>query len=328
MDSIDRMLLDRIQRAFPLDPQPYQTLSKGLSLSEGDVRDRIAQLKQDRIVRQISAIFNTGALGYRSSLVAMSVPDEHLERASAVVNGYPGVSHNYLREAVYNMWYTIAVPPGQSLEEKVRDLARDAGGWSALVLPADKKFKLAVVLDLLEEGDAEVGDERSKPPNLESTAAFQPTEENIRIVRCIQEDLPLVPRPFEQWAHELGMTEAVLLNLLADWTVRGFMRRFAAVLNHRQAGFGGNGMVVWSCPAERVDELGPILSSYQEVSHCYHRPSYPEWPYNLYAMVHGRTREDCESIARRLGEAVGLMNYRILFSTREFKKIRLKLFWN
>jgi DNA-binding Lrp family transcriptional regulator len=124
------------------------------------------------------------------------------------------------------------------------------------------------------------------------------------------------------------MTEHSLLELLADWTARGFMRRFAAVLNHRQAGFGGNGMVVWLCPEERIDELGSILAAHQEVSHCYHRPAYPEWPYNLYAMVHGRTREDCESVAVRLGESVGLMDYRILFSTREFKKIRLKLFWD
>lgn len=328
MDSINRMLLDRIQRAFPIESRPYMALSGGLSLNESEVQGRIARLKNEGIVRQISAIFNTGALGYRSSLVAMSVPEEHLERAAAVVNSFPGVSHNYLREAVYNLWYTIAVPPGQSLDEKVLQLAEDAGGWSALVLPAVKKYKLAVVLDLLEEGDAETGDERSRLPSLEATGRFETTDTNIRIVRCIQEDLPLVERPFEQWARDLDMSESSLLNLLADWTVRGFVRRFAAVLNHRQAGFGGNGMVVWSCPAERVDELGPVLASYQEVSHCYHRPAYPEWPYNLYAMVHGRTREDCESIARRLGQAVGLMNYRILFSLREFKKIRLKLFWD
>jgi len=328
LDSIDRMLLDRIQRTFPLVPQPYLALSEGLSLTEGDVRARIAQLKRDRIVRQVSGIFNTGALGYRSSLVAMAVPEEHLERTAAIINAYPGVSHNYLREASYNMWYTIAVPPGDSLEEKVRELAREAGGWSALVLPALKKFKLAVVLDLLEEGDAEAGDERTRLPALEATTRFDPNPENIRIVRCVQEDLPLAIRPFQEWAGDLGMTEASLLDLLADWMARGFMRRFAAVLDHRQVGFAGNGMVVWSCPSERVDELGPILASHQEVSHCYHRPAYPEWPYNLYAMVHGRAREDCESVARRLGEAVGLMDYRILFSTREFKKIRLKLFWS
>jgi DNA-binding Lrp family transcriptional regulator len=322
------MLLDRIQRNFPLAPQPYLALSQGLSITEEDVRGRIAQLKRERIVRQISGIFNTGALGYRSSLVAMAVPAEHLETTAAVVNAYPGVSHNYLREASYNMWYTIAVPPGQSLEGKVRDLARESGGWSALVLPAVRKYKLAVVLDLLEEGDAEAAEERGRMPALEATTAFQPIRENVLAVRVVQEDLPLASHPFEDWAHRLGMSEPSLLELLADWMTRGYMRRFAAVLNHRQVGFGGNGMVVWSCPEERLDQVGPVLATHQEVSHCYHRPAYPEWPYNLYAMVHGRTREDCEVAARRLGASVDLMDYRILFSSREFKKIRLKLFWD
>ena len=328
MDSVDRMLLDRIQRNFPLVPRPYRILSEGLLISEEDVLARIARLKRDRIVRQISGIFNTGALGYRSSLVAMSVPTEHLERAAAVVNAYPGVSHNYLREASYNMWYTIAVPPGESVSARVEELARDSGGWSALVLPAVQKFKLAVVLDVLEEGDAEVGDERVRSPALEASTVFQATPENVRIVRCVQEDLPDVAEPFRVWAEALEMDERSLLELLADWTARGFIRRFAAVLNHRQAGFGGNGMVVWLCPRERIEEVGSILAAYAEVSHCYHRPAYPEWPYNLYAMVHGRTQADCESVAVRLGESVGLMDYRILFSTREFKKIRLKLFWD
>ena len=328
MDSLDRLLLDRIQRNFPLTPRPFNVLAESWSVTEEEVRKRIERLKRERIVRQISGIFNTGALGYRSSLVAMSVPAEHLERAAAVVNGYPGVSHNYLREGSYNMWYTIAVPPGQSLEAKVGELARESGGWSALVLPAVKKYKLAVVLDVLEEGDTETGDEPLRSPVLEATATFQATGENIRIVRTVQEDLPLVPRPFKFWAEDLRMNESALLEILADWTARGFMRRFAAVLNHRQAGFSANGMVVWRCPEERIDEAGATLAARQEVSHCYHRPAYPDWPYNLYAMVHGRTREDCEAVAGRLGESVQLMDYRILFSTREFKKIRLKLFWD
>jgi len=98
-------------------------------------------------------------------------------------------------------------------------------------------------------------------------------------------------------------------------------------LNHRQVGFNANGMVVWACPEARIDECGIILSSHAEVSHCYHRPAHPEWPFNLYAMIHGRTVEDCHAVAQRLAEAIHLPDHLILFSTREFKKIRLKLFW-
>lgn len=328
MEPVDRILLDRVQRSFPLTAEPYRVLADGLGLDAIEVLDRIGALKARRIVRQISAIFNTGALGYRSSLVAMAVPETRLEHAAAVVNAYPGVSHNYLRGGRFNMWYTIAVPPGQSLEEKVLALAEQAGGWPALVLPAEKKFKLEVVLDVLEEGEPEALESRGTARQLEASAPFDPTPENIRIVRCIQEDLPLSDRPFEVWAQSLGMEDGELLALMADWIRRGILRRFAAVLNHRQAGFTANGMVVWRCPEESIGDKGSILASFAEVSHCYHRPSYPEWPYNLYAMVHGRTVEECRGIAARLGEAAGLPDFEILFSTREFKKIRLKLFWD
>lgn len=327
MDSVSRLLLDRVQRSFPLVSEPYRVLSQGLGISGEEVCDRIGAMKELRLIRQISAIFNTGALGYRSSLVAMAVPEEHLERAASAINGYPGVSHNYLRPGSYNMWFTIAVPPGKPLEEVVGELAEAAGGWPALVLPAIRKYKLAVVLDVLEEGEGELSEERGDLPRIEPTVAFQPTDENVRIVRCIQEDLPLVDKPFRTWAESLDMDEARLIDITHRWLQEGVIRRFAAVLNHRQVGFSANGMVVWNCPEDRVDEYGRILSSHPEVSHCYHRPSYPEWPFNLYAMVHGRSAEECRNVAERLGGSIELMDFRILFSTREFKKIRLKLFW-
>jgi siroheme decarboxylase len=327
LDSTSRVLLDRIQRSFPLVSRPYEALAVGLGLSEAEVRERIGLLKEHRQIRQISAIFNTGALGYRSSLVAMAVDQEQLDHAARVVNAYPGVSHNYLRPGRYNMWYTIAVPPGGELEHTVDALSRAAGDWPTLILPALRKYKLAVVLDVLEEGESDAAFDQPGRPMTEAREPFQATPDNLRMVRCIQEDLPLVEQPFAQWAHTLDLPEAALLERIAKWLHLGFIRRFAAVLNHRQVGFNANGMVVWACPEAHIDEYGIILSSHAEVSHCYHRPAHPEWPFNLYAMIHGRTVEDCHEMAQRLAEAIHLPDHLILFSTREFKKIRLKLFW-
>jgi DNA-binding Lrp family transcriptional regulator len=319
--------LDRVQRSFPIVSEPFRILSEGLEISEREVRERIGLLKESGAIRQISAIFNTGALGYRSSLVAMAVPQEALEIAVEVINAYPGVSHNYLRPGSFNMWFTIAVPPGQSPEAAVSELSAKAGGSPALILPAVKKYKLAVVLDVLEDGDWDSQDEKAELPPTESDTNFRPTSENVRIVKCIQEDLPLVPKPFELWADSLGMKEPELLRVVSDWTRNGTIRRFAAVLNHRQVGFSANGMVVWNCPEDQIDRIGSILASCPEVSHCYSRPAYPEWPYNLYAMIHGRSEQECEAVAGRLAAEAGLPNFRILFSTKEFKKKRLKLFW-
>jgi len=328
LDALNLALLDRLQRFFPLVPEPYRVLGEGLSLGEYDVRERIKSLKEQRVLRQISAIFNTGALGYRSSLVGMAVPEDALERAASAVNAYPGVSHNYLRPGSYNMWFTIAVPPGESLERTVDALAGEAGEWPTLILPAVRKYKLAVVLDVLREGEGEAGDERPDQPPVEATEPFQFTEANVRAVRRLQEDLPLEERPFAVVGEELGLGEADVIGLMKEWLGQGIMRRFAAVLNHRQMGFGANGMIVWRCPDERIDACGRILASHAEVSHCYHRPAYAQWPYNLYAMVHGRTVEECRRVAEKLAEAASLPDYQILFSTREFKKIRLKLFWD
>jgi siroheme decarboxylase len=328
LDITNRVLLDRIQRSFPIVSRPFEALSEGLGIDEREVLERLDRLKEQNLLRQISAIFNTGALGYRSSLVAMGVPEPELDRAASAINGYPGVSHNYLRPGSYNMWFTIAVPPGESLQEIVRTLSELAGGWSTLILPALRKYKLAVVLDVLEETEGDPADERSDIPRLEPSVLFSASDRNIRVVRCIQEDLPLVERPFVNWAAEVGLTEDGLLDLISQWLNCGFMRRFAAVLNHREVGFSANGMVVWNCPLERIDEYGMILASHSEVSHCYHRPGFTVWPYNLYAMIHGRSIADCHKTAGKLARGIGLDDYRILFSTREFKKIRLKLFWD
>lgn len=328
LDSIDRRLLDQIQRAFPIEERPYAVLGERLGLSEQDVLARIENMKALRLVRQISAIFNTGALGYQSSLVAMAVPESDVEKAAEAVSAYPGVSHNYLRPGPFNVWFTIAVPPGRTLEAEVHRLAQKAGGWPTLILPAMKKYKLAVVLDVLEdsENDGLPADAPEAP--LESAERFRPSERNVRLVRCLQEDLPMVPRPFHSWAESLGMGAKELMAVVERWLARSWIRRFAAVLNHRKVGFGANGMVVWRCDSSRIDAVGAALAAFPEVSHCYQRPDHPQWPYNLYAMIHGRSVAECEQIAERLAGAVGLPEYRILFSTREFKKIRLKLFWD
>ena len=331
MDKIDRLLLDRLQKTFPIQPRPYKELGKSLGISEDEVIKRISLFKEKKIVRQISAIFNTGALGYKSSLVAMSVPASELEKAAAVINEYPGVSHNYLRSGRFNLWFTIAVPPNKSLEVVVRRLSEKAGGWPFLILPAVKKYKLAVVLDILEDGDISCERDSSEKAlflyNL-SDHKFVPTDRNVEIVRAVQEDLPLSVRPFAEVAKNVDLGEEDLIDTLHDWISKGWIRRFAAVLNHREAGFVANGMVVWKCPDSDLDRAGMLLASNLEVSHCYARPSYPEWPYNLYAMIHGKSKDECRNLAEKLSEQIGIKEHLVLFSSKEFKKIRLKLFWD
>lgn len=145
-------------------------------------------------------------------------------------------------------------------------------------------------------------------------------------MRALQKDLPLEPRPFLSLASDAGMGEEELLDHARRFLEDGEMRRFAAVLFHRRAGFTANGMVVWNVPAERVAAMGEVLASYPAVSHCYQRPSYPDWPYSLFTMVHARSREECECLVAEMAEATGIHDHATLYSLREFKKVRVRYF--
>lgn len=146
-----------------------------------------------------------------------------------------------------------------------------------------------------------------------------------RIVRELQ-DLPLIPRPYALIASRLGIEEEELLVILRRFQEEGLMRRVAGVLRHLEAGITENALVVWEVPGERVKEVGRIFASFPEVTHCYQRLPREGWPYNLFTMLHGTSREKCSQVATRLAHAAGVFNYRLLFSTQELKKISMNYF--
>ena len=153
------------------------------------------------------------------------------------------------------------------------------------------------------------------------------SERDREIVRVLQEGVPLVSRPYQVMASQLQMSEEELLAAIADFLSRGIIRRLGVMVRHQDLGYVANAMIVWEVPEDRIDEVGEIMAGFQEVTHCYQRPAYPpDWPYNLFTMVHGRKREDCQEIAARLAGASGLKNYRLIFSLDELKKSSMKYF--
>jgi DNA-binding Lrp family transcriptional regulator len=151
-------------------------------------------------------------------------------------------------------------------------------------------------------------------------------ERDIAAVRALQSDLRSLPEPFAATAARHGFTVPELLAKAAELQETGQMRRFAAVLYHRSAGFTANGMGVWKVPDERVAEMGKLMAAYRGVSHCYQRPTYPDWPYNLFSMTHGRDRAECEAVLDAIAEETGLDERIVLYSTKEWKKTRLVYF--
>ncbi len=329
MDIRDRNLLNIMQRNFPITAEPYGAIASMLRSTEEDVISRIAWLKEKGVIRQVSAIFDPPAVGYQTCLVAMAIDEEQVGQAAGIINREPGVSHNYLRENELNMWFTIAVPPGGDLQSEVERLRAATAARKTLALPAVKIYKIAVMMDM--EGETpEEEDKRIDRVNGEVriASATPPGEEDIRIIRCVQEDLPLTKRPFSAWAESLILPESRLIDWIGSRLEVGIVRRFAALLRHRKAGFLANAMVAWESPLEIIDRQGHFLSSQPEVTHCYQRVPARGWHYNLYAMVHGRDRNTCDQVIGRLISACGLDRYMVLYSVRELKKERLKLFWD
>ena len=334
LESSDLKILDRIQQSFPLVERPFAAIASSLEMNESDLLSRIRLLKEKPrgVIRQISAIFDSRTLGYTSCLVAAKVDEDRIEQAAAQINLCPGVSHNYQRNHAYNLWYTVAVPPDSrlGLQGTVDVLHRLSGASVTRLMPSLKLFKIGVKFNL--SGEDEVTARTDAKPAFDSESqkrasqCFSVTDADKRMIRVLQQDLPIEPRPFDEWARQANVSVKQLLDGASRYEQIGCMRRFSAVLRHREAGFGANAMGAWIVPVEQQDYFGTTAASFSAVSHCYLRPTYEDWPYSIFTMVHGQSREQCERLLAEISKQTGITTYAALYSSREFKKVRVKYF--
>jgi len=328
LDEADKRLLNALQSRFPLDPRPFAAVAGELGTSEADVLDRSAYLLRERIIREITPIFDTTALGYSSMLVAAKVDAENPHRAAGIINEHPGVSHNYLRNHDFNLWFTIATAPDSrlGLDGTLEVLRELSGAESMRKLPTLTMFKINMNLEM------EGGTDRLAAP----VAAVEPQPRDpvpldgfdIAVIRALQGPMEVRPDAYAPAAQELGIPVARMLEHLEGMIERKLLRRVAAILFHRRAGFSANGMGVWKVPEDRIMELGPQMAAVRGVSHCYRRPTYPDWPYSVFTMAHGRSKEECDAVLDGVGAVCGLGgdDRSTLYSSTEFKKIRLHYF--
>jgi DNA-binding Lrp family transcriptional regulator len=326
LDELDRKLLNLMQGHFPIAARPYQHVAAAAGASEAEVLARVQRLLDARIIRQVTPIFDTRALGYSSMLVAAKVDPDYPHRAAHVINAHPGVSHNYLRNHAFNLWFTIATEPDSplGLDGTLEILAREAHAESVRQLPTLKLFKIRMDLEMEGGTDALASAaEEVEPVELEP----QPYDElDIAVIRALQGDMPVCPEPYARAAAEVGMAEGEFLAHLARMQERGLLRRVAAILYHRRAGFSANGMGVWQVPEEQITQIGKQMASVRGISHCYQRPTYEDWPYSVFTMAHGRSKEECDAILDAIAEQTGICERATLYSSTEFKKIRLLYF--
>ncbi|HWM64522.1 MAG TPA: Lrp/AsnC family transcriptional regulator [Solirubrobacterales bacterium] len=328
LDETDKRLMNLLQSSFPIDPEPFALLASEAELELDDVLARTRRLLDERIIREITPIFDTRALGYDSMLVAARVDAENPQRAAAAVNAHPGVSHNYLRTHEFNLWFTIAVPPDSELgmAGTLDALMREAGADSMRQLPTLTLFKINMNLEMEKGTDALAAAVEAAPPRELERQPYD--ERDVAAIRALQGPMEPVERPYDEAAAELGVSTEDFLEHLREMVDRKLLRRVAAILYHRRAGFSANGMGVWKVPEEEIFETGSRMASFRGISHCYQRPTYEDWPYSVFTMAHGRSKEECDAILDSIAAECGMGpdDRATLYSSTEYKKIRLRYF--
>jgi siroheme decarboxylase len=326
LDDTDRQLLNLLQGHFALEPRPFARVAGEAGIEEAEVLTRTQRLLDERIIRQITPIFDTRVLGYSSMLVAAKVDPEFPHRAAKVVNSHPGVSHNYLRDHDFNMWFTIATEPDSKLglQGTLEVLQELTGAESVRQLPTLKLFKIRMDLEM--EGDTKALASAGVAEDPKEPDAIELSDMDYAVIRALQGDMPVVSEPYAPAAAEIGVSTGELLEHLESMKERKALRRVAAILFHRRAGFSANGMGVWNIPEEQIMELAPQMAAFRGISHCYQRPTYEDWPYSVFTMAHGRSKEECDAILESIADFSGIHDRRTLYSSTEFKKIRLLYF--
>jgi siroheme decarboxylase len=326
LDELDKRLLNLLQGSFPIAPRPYAHVAEAAEVTEEEVLTRTKRLLDERIIREVTPIFDTRVLGYSSMLVAAKVDPENPWRAAKVINSHPGVSHNYLRDHDFNIWFTIATEPGSTLglDGTLDVLQRLTGAESVRQLPTLRLFKIRMDLEMEKGTDALAA--AAEAVDYREPEAIPLSDFDVAVIRATQGPMDVVREPFAPAAAELGVPQQKLLDHLESMRERRALRRVAAILFHRRAGFSANGMGVWRVPEERILELAPRMASFRGISHCYQRPTYPDWPYSVFTMAHGRSKEECDAILDSIAADTGIEERRTLYSSTEFKKIRLRYF--
>jgi DNA-binding Lrp family transcriptional regulator len=261
-------------------------------------------------------------------LVAAKVDTENPHRPAQIINSHPGVSHNYLRTHEFNLWFTIATPPDSELglEGTLEVLQRLTGAESIRQLPTLRLFKINMNLEMEKGTDALAAAVDASPPRELEAQPYDDTD--VAVIRALQGPMSVCDRPYDEAAAEVGMPTGDFLEHLRGMVERRILRRVAAILFHRRAGFSANGMGVWRVPEDEILEVGGQMAAVRGVSHCYQRPTYADWPYSVFTMAHGRSKEECDAVLDAIADEHGLHgpDRAVLYSSTEFKKIRLHYF--
>jgi DNA-binding Lrp family transcriptional regulator len=309
LDPRDRELLTVLQSDLPLVSTPFAVIGQMIDMSEKEVLKRCERLRREGALRQIAGTFDPRNLGYRSCLVAAKIPEEQIDHAASVINLHPGVTQNYKRNHEYNLWFTIAIAPDSQLglDGTLTRLGTEARWLGEHQFPNLRSFK-------------------SNDEPAETSENEPLTADEIQVVKLLQRDFPAQPRPFDALAKSSGLDPDLILEITRRLAARRQLRRISALIQSKRHTFSASAMGIWAVPERRVDEVGAIVAAHKAVTQCFLRPTYDDWPYNMFATVHGRSVDECETVIHEIADEADLVDRRVLFPVKEYKRARLNLF--
>jgi len=324
LDDLDKNLLYIIQTEFPLESEPFIVLGQRLGVDEDEVIRRISRFKKEGIVRLISPVLNPKQIGYQTTLIAMRVRSELLAKAAQTIAEHPLVSHCYERNHDFNLWFTLAMPAETDINKEAQELGSVIKSDATLNLPAIKMFKIGAYFKT-DKKTAPISDTTTDFTAIATTGKeLSPTDRSI--INGLQQDLPLISRPFDVTSNNLALPIEEFLIHCRCLVQRGVIRRYSASISHTDLGFVANAMSCWQVPSSMIDMIGKKMATFPEISHCYERKTNTAWPYNIFAMIHAENKETCQDLALRVCSDTRLdpNSFILLFSTKEIKKTRIR----
>lgn len=325
--DVEKRLLNDFQRDFPLANEPYRDIADRLDITEQQVLDTLGRFHASGLVSRVGPVFSPNIVG-RSTLAAMAVPEQDLENVAKLVSAFTEVNHNYERDHHFNLWFVVTAQDQQHLESVLHDIEQQCA-LPVMSLPMLESYHLDLGFQLgwSKTGDAPAVDQpipQRGHAHANDTGQIDVQNDSARrLIAAVQQGLPLTSRPYAAIAKQAAMDEVEVLALLQSWLEAKVINRLGIILRHRKLGYQANAMVVWDVPEGNVDKLGQCFSEFEFVTLCYRRPRrLPQWPYNLFCMIHGQDHDAVlERIAKLAEQCVDTpVQHEVLFSLRCFKQ--------
>ncbi|AKU08325.1 MULTISPECIES: siroheme decarboxylase subunit beta [Haloferax] len=337
LSRLDRAIVNAFQGGFPVVERPFEPAAaalreRGVDVTATDLCERVRTLDEEGVLSRFGALVNAEEIGGTATLVAMHAPPERFDEVAEQVNAHREVAHNYEREHPHlNMWFVVSVAEASRVDEVLGDI-EDETGQATYNMPKRHEFHVGAKFLLdgpVSDGDLDLS---HLGPDVEPTDARTLTPDERDLVMEIQGGLPITETPYADVAEAVGQEPSWVVETIKRFNLEGKVRRVGVIPNHYALGYSENGMTVWNVPDDLVAEVGPEIASLDFVTHCYRRPRHEGvWPYNFFAMTHGRSEAESEARIEQVREVmsdywdVGDDDWDTLFSTRILKKTGIRL---